>query len=262
MSVPGPSSRFLHYYDGTANLGVNLTGTDGQAKEFGVPAVEVALQDQAGPASTSPCILPVGFESSPDFPIKISADSTLQELIDDLHGVTAADRRDLRYLVVGWKGGSVAGQQADCGLAYLLNVKALTPQALLTDLECTFKWTRAAYTSALIMHALGAETADGDTKSAYIDSGAASTGGYFAIFGYTTYTPDSATGFLPRILDSVDHSAWTALATFTAVTATTGGGAHKDGTGTVKRYLACDWDFTGSPGAGATCTFELLLKRL
>lgn len=262
MSVPGPSARFVYYFDPTADLGVDLTATNGQVGAFTPPGFNETLQDLTGSASTTVAVLPVGHVTSDDFTLPIWADDGLQEMIDDVHGVTTADRRDARLLVIGWMGGDVAGQLADCAEAYLKNVKPLTPQALLTQLE-TVWGINGAVRPSTILHALAEETADGDTESTSEDNGASSSDGGWGCWGYTALDLDSGDAFVPRVIDSTDDMTYGALITFTGVTATTGGGQVPTFvSGTVERYVACDWDFTGTPGGSETCTFFIAFQRL
>lgn len=263
MSVPGPSSRFLYYFDGTANLGVNLTGTDGQVGAFDPPGTEVTLQNLEGSASLNPVVLPTGHKSTPDFTFPIWADSALQELIDDVHGVTAADRSDQRIIVVGWTGGNVIGQKVDIGRAYLSKVAPKTPAAMLTQLETTWRWTGLCYPGAHILQSLAAKTTDGNAQASSVDNGAASTAGGIGFFGYTAYTQDGDTALVVRVVDSADNITFGALCTFSSVTASTGGGSVSElsTTATVKRYVSADWTFTGGAGAGTTATIFVAFRR-
>lgn len=262
MTVPGPGSRFLYLFDGTANLGVNLTGAVGQVGDFTIPGFEETLQELHGSAATYPTIARTGHRMTPDWTVPMWADSALQELLDDLHGVTAADRKDLRLVVCGINTDAV-GQKATAGRMYLRSVNPLSPVAALTELHATFGFTGAAEILT-ILHELSAEVADGDTKAGDSqDHGASTATGGYGYFGYTTYTADGATGLAPRIVDSADDVTYAALCTFTTVTATTGGGQRSALalTETVDRHTATDWDFTGSPGAGTTATFFIGFQR-
>lgn len=261
MATPGPSSRFLYVFDGTANLGVNLTGTAGQVGEFHPPAIEEVLQELTGSAATYPTVARVGHAMSPDMTIPLWADSGLQSLLDDLHGVTAAERSDLRLVVAGINTDTI-GERATMARGYLSNIKPVTPAAALTQFEATLKFTGYAAVGH-VLHELSAETADGDTKADSIDNAASSATGGEGYFGYTTYTADGATGLSVRVIDSTDDVTYGALITFTTVTATTGGGQRSAlaVTETVERYVACDWDFTGTPGGGTTATFWVGFKR-
>lgn len=261
MAVPGPSSRFLYLFDGTANLGVNLTGTAGQVGEFHPPAIEEVLQELTGSAASYPTVAPAGHSMSPDMTIPLWADSALQGLIDDLHGTTAADRSDLRLVVAGINTDTI-GQRVTCARGYLQKVEPKTPPAALTEFHATLKFTGYAAV-ADILHDLSAETSDGDTEADSVDGGALSSTGGEGYFGYTTYTADGATGLAVRVIDSADDITYGALITFTTVTATTGGGQRSAlaTTADVEQYVACDWDFTGTPGAGTTATFFVAFKR-
>jgi len=256
VSVPGPSARWLYVFDGTANLGVNLTGTNGQVGEFDPPTFNETLQELTGSASTAPVVAPTGHRSTDDVTIPIWADSSLQGLIDDWMGTTEADRRNARIIVHGWKGADAAGVYFEAGRCYLSKVSPKTPPAALTQVETTWRYENAAEIG-IVLRALAAATADGDTQSSSIDHGAATALGGSGYWGYTALNLDSGTGFAPRVIDSADNVTFAALCTFTAVTATTGGGQRiaLSPTATVRRYVASDWDFTGTPGGSATCTF-------
>lgn len=262
MAVPGPSVRKLRVFDGTANLGVDLTSADGRVGAFDPPSIEIELQELSGSASTYPTMQPVGYKASEDIVIPIWADSALQELIDDWHGVTASDRSNPRILAYNWKTAEAKGAYCEFGQAYLSKVSPKTPPAELTQLETTWKFTNRAYVG-ICLHALGAETADGGAPAGSgIDNAASTALGGTGAWGYTTYTPDTSTGFLPRIVDSADDATYGALITFTTVTATTGGGQITTlaATETVERYVDCDWDFTGTPGT-CSCTFWVAFAR-
>lgn len=262
MAVPGPSSRFLYYFDPTAALGFNLSGTPGRVGAFDPPAINAEYQELDGSFATYPTKQAVGYESSDDLTINLWADSALQELLDDLHGVTPADRRDERLIYYGWMSGDVVGKYFEACRFYQMKATPKTPQAKLTEFGVSFKPT-GSIEIGIILHALGARTADGNSQAASIDNAAATTAGGTGFFGYTTYTADGATGLAVRVIDSADNASFAALITFTTITATTGGGQRSalSSTATVRRYVASDWDFTGTPGAGTTATFFVGFKR-
>lgn len=263
MTLVSTADRWLYVFDPTAATGHNLTGTDGQVGAFDPPAINVELQDLAGSASRNPVIRPVGYESTDDVVIPIWADSALQALIDDWHGTTASDRRNARIIAHGWKGADAKGIYCEFGQAYLSKVTPLTPPAQLTQLATTWRYNGKAYVG-IVLHALSAATADGGAPAGSgIDGGASSALGGTGAWGYTTYTADGATGIAPRVVDSADDITYGSLITFTTATATTGGGQISTlaATDTVEQYVDCDWDFTGSPGAGTTCTFWVAFAR-
>lgn len=112
----------------------------------------------------------------------------------------------------------------------------------------------------IILYPLGAVTADGDTTAAAHDDGAASADGAAVYLSVTALTLDGASGVTISVQDSADNTVFTELAAFTAVAAAPAA-ERKAVTGTVNRYLAVAWDFTGTPGAGASVTFTVGVAR-
>lgn len=102
-----------------------------------------------------------------------------------------------------------------------------------------------------ILHALSAETADGQSTS--VDNGAASTGGAVASLHVTAFSGFSSV--LLRAQHSTDNSAWSDLLSFTSVAGTTS--ERKTVTGTVNRYTRAWFDVTGS----GSITFVMALAR-
>lgn len=92
----------------------------------------------------------------------------------------------------------------------------------------------------LILHALGAETADGNGASA--DNDAATTNGGVASLHVTAYT--GLTSAVIKVQHSEDDSVWEDLITFTSVTAVTS--ELKTVTGDVHQYVRASVDVTGT----------------
>lgn len=113
----------------------------------------------------------------------------------------------------------------------------------------------------ILLHTLGAETSDGDTTAASHDDGASSADGAAVYLSVTALTLDGASGVTISVQDSADDTVYTELAAFTTV-AIAPAAERKAVAGTVNRYLAVAWDFTGSPGAGASVTFTVGVARL
>lgn len=113
-----------------------------------------------------------------------------------------------------------------------------------------------------ILHDLSAETAAGDTSASPIDSGnaAGSSGGASGYVQVTALTLDGYDSITIRILDSTDDISYAELIAFTAVTAAPAA-ERLTATGTVNRYLDCDWTFDGT-GTAPTCTFMVGAVRL
>ena len=116
-----------------------------------------------------------------------------------------------------------------------------------------------AVDEGIILHALGARTADGNTESTGYDGTAASSAGGAAYLQLTALTLDGHTGLVVSIMDSADDITYAELAAFTA--ATTAPGAQRVAVaGAVRQYLAAAWDFTGT-GTSPTATFMAGLSR-
>lgn len=257
MTVPGAAARFIYLFDPSADTtpqGWDLTSVDGQVGAFDPPGFEESMTDMTGSASVNPVQQPSGHAVMGDFDLPIWADSSLQDLLDDISGVTAADRTAQRILVIGWMGADAIGQLAEFGRVYLKTAKPAMPAAQLTLYNTTWTYTQLAHIGTTL-HAMGAETADGNTEASSQDNTASSANGATCAWGYTALNLDGGTAFAPRVIDSSDDITFGSLVAFAAVTATGGGGEISAVTGTVERYVAFDWDFTGTPGGSATCTF-------
>jgi len=116
--------------------------------------------------------------------------------------------------------------------------------------------SEAGHAEGIILHPLGAETADsGDSTGADSQDNAASsaTGGA----GYLQVTALSLGGWTSatlKVLHSTDDVSYSALVTFANVTAAPTA-ERKAVTGTVNRYLAHSWLFNGAGGAKSITYF-------
>lgn len=103
----------------------------------------------------------------------------------------------------------------------------------------------------VLLHALGAETADGQGSS--VDNAASSANGAVASAHVTAFS--GLTSIVLKIQHSPDNSAWADLITFTTVTGQTW--QRSTASGTIDRYLRCWWDVTGT----GSCTFLVAAAR-
>lgn len=90
------------------------------------------------------------------------------------------------------------------------------------------------------LHALGAETADGNATS--VDNGAATSAGGVGALHVSAYT--GLTSAVIKIQDSADNSSFADIITFATVTAVTS--ERKRITGAVRRYVRATIDVTGT----------------
>lgn len=119
--------------------------------------------------------------------------------------------------------------------------------------------SRGGHEECLILAALQAFTADGDTTSAPLDGGAQSTSGGVAYLQVTALDLDGYDSVTITILDDADDcGCYGTLQAFTNVTAV--GGERIEIAGTIERYTAIDVAFNGS-GCCPSITLTVGLKR-
>lgn len=104
----------------------------------------------------------------------------------------------------------------------------------------------------LILHALAARSADGDTKSTPVQHGSSTSDGGAAYLQVPSLTLGGYTSVTIRVLER-DGSTWATLATFTAVTAAPVA-ERITVAGTIEQDLAVEWVFNGS-GSNPSITF-------
>ena len=110
----------------------------------------------------------------------------------------------------------------------------------------------------VILHELSAETVDGDTESSSHDNAAQSTAGGAGYLQITAIDLDGHTALEVDILDSADDATFASKAAFTAATAV---GAERIAiAGTIRRYTAVSYDFTGT-GTSPSATFMTGIVR-
>lgn len=112
----------------------------------------------------------------------------------------------------------------------------------------------------LILHGLVQEEGNGDTKANKIDNGSATENGAIFYLQVTQLDLDGLDDVVVRIIDSANGTDWDTLKNFTAVEVA----PHTERViveGTVRRYLAVEWAFTGLTTEEPTITFLVVAKR-
>lgn len=109
-----------------------------------------------------------------------------------------------------------------------------------------------------ILHDISSESADGDTESSSVDNSASSSGGATADLHVPAIDLGGYTNVVVKVRHSTDNVTFSDLITFTAVTAV--GAERKTVAGTVNRYLAMSWTWTGS-GSSQSVTPYVVLNR-
>lgn len=116
--------------------------------------------------------------------------------------------------------------------------------------------------AGLIVTTLRTVTADGDNEATSLDNGALTTTGGQAMVHVGNVVLDGADDVQVDLAHSDDNATFVDLVAFTAVTTDRAAEIVNVATGTtVNRYLAGQWTFTGSPGAGATADVFVAFKR-
>lgn len=111
-----------------------------------------------------------------------------------------------------------------------------------------------------ILHVHQAETAaSGNTQASSYDGSAQSANGGAGYLQVSALTLGGYTDVVMKVQHSTDNAAWVDLITFTAVTAAPAA-QRSTVAGTVRRYLASSWAFTGA-GAAQTVTFMVGMVR-
>lgn len=112
-----------------------------------------------------------------------------------------------------------------------------------------------------ILHAHGAETAAGNTKSTSVDNAAESTAGGAGYLELSALTLGGYDDFHLTIQDSADNVTFADITGGAFTVNTTAPAAQRlTIAGTIRRYTACIWAFAGA-GAGPSATFMAGLVR-
>lgn len=118
-----------------------------------------------------------------------------------------------------------------------------------------------AIQDGVIVHALGERTtASGNTQAGSVDSGASSANGGAVYVQVAALNLDGGTGLSLTIQHSADNTTFATLATAASVTAAPDA-ERIVVAGTINRYLAVAWSFTGSAGAARSATFMVGVAR-
>jgi hypothetical protein len=162
----------------------------------------------------------------------------------DLHGeITAAMGVDNSLLVTACPNGTTIGQFA---MTVLGDPSEHTIDATVSD-AVGFTLTAQADESVdmgFIVHALGAETADGNGTTVDRGVGSTTTGGGVAVIHATAYS--GLTGAIIKVQHSTDGSTWADLVTFTNITAISAERKFLVAGTTINRYVRAVTDVTGT----------------
>lgn len=119
--------------------------------------------------------------------------------------------------------------------------------------------SEAGHDEGVILHALEAETADGNSEADAVDGGAGTTDGAVLYLQVTALDLDGYDDVSINVLHSTDNNTFTLLGSFADVAAI--GAQRVVVAGAVNRYLAVEWEFNGS-GSTPSITFMAGAARL
>lgn len=122
----------------------------------------------------------------------------------------------------------------------------------LTKASVTFE-SEGNHDECKIVAPLAARGAASNTQATSLDNTASSANGGAGYLQMTTLSLDGYTNIVVKISHSSDNATFVPLVTFTAVTAAPAA-ERKTVAGTVNRYLAAEWAYTGS-GTSPTATW-------
>lgn len=154
--------------------------------------------------------------------------------------------------------GNTLGKIAACVGAVQVDYKRRISRAEMHKADASYR-AEYGYDEARILHALGAETADGDGEAAAYDGDALSSAGGVGYLQVTAITLGGYDDVTIEILDDADNSgSFGNLLTFSDVTAV--GAQRVAVSGTVERYLTWRVTFNGA-GSDPSITFMVAFKR-
>jgi len=191
---------------------------------------------------------------------EMSQEGFFDDATGAIHDVLSARLGSPSIIMLGYAGNVAAAPFVGAAGPLVESYERVVKVGELHKAKAEYHASGAADEGAIV-HALVARTADGDTTAASVDGGASSADGAALYLSVTALTLDGATGVAIEVMDSADNTTFVNLGSFTAVTAAAVA-ERVVVAGTVNRYLAVAWDFTGTPGAGASITFTVGVARL
>lgn len=177
---------------------------------------------------------------------------------NNIHEILSGQGKTKRIVNYGFEGNAIGARIVGHAGVFGVGYERLTSLGSLHKANVDYTVSEEK-DEGVILHALGAETADGDTESSSVDNGASSANGAAGYLQVTALTLGGYTSVTGKIRHSADDIAYADLITFDAVT-TAPGAQRKTVTGTVNQHLASSWAFTGA-GSNPSITFLVAAAR-
>ena len=236
--------------------GYDLVGDGTVTLEIGIPGFKRLSEESTGAGSTWESHKLTG-ERAATGPLPITA------FYDDTAatGAKAAleSQSASRVIVAGYEGGAIGTSFAG-GLGHSTEVDTPPQKGALTKLKVSLLITSQYDHNGKVLKNQTAVTADGNSQATSVDNAASSASGGAAYFETVSLALGTATDLILKVMHSSDNISFAALATAAAITAAPGK-EQVVVTGTVDRYLAGLWDYTGSPNGSTTATIFIGFAR-
>lgn len=177
---------------------------------------------------------------------------------DSSHTALVSSNGVNRVVCFGYEGGTLGTRFAAASGALQVSYDRSLSRGELHKANATYQGS-GRFWEGVILHALSEETADGNTESDGVDNGAASLSGGIWFVQVPALDLDGHTGLAIKLRHSSDDITYTDKDTATTITSAPGSEARVLA-GTINRYAACSWDFTGA-GTSPTATVFVGVAR-
>jgi len=190
---------------------------------------------------------------------ELSQEGFYDDASDSSNEALSGSEGSSRLLCYGLEGNTIGKKFIGYSGAMQTNYNRVISRGELHKANASYQGN-GAVEDGLILHAHSTETADGETESSSVDGAAQSTAGGAAYLQVSALDLDDYDNITVKVLESADNTTFTTLTTFTVVTAAPAS-ERKVLTGTVKRYLAVEWEFTGGVGTDQSAKFFVGFDR-
>lgn len=190
----------------------------------------------------------------------LSQQGFYDDAADSVNAALSGQQQTSRIVCYGFEGNTIGKRFVGLAGAFGAMYKRVANRGALHKANAQYTVT-GQKDQGVILHALSAETGNGNTEGASSqDAGTSSANGGAGYFQLPALTLGTATNLTAKVRHSADDVTYADLVTFAAVIA--GPNAQRVSVaGTVNRHLASSWTFGGTPGGGTTATFAVGFAR-
>lgn len=199
--------------------------------------------------------LPVGVQRA-----ALSQSGFFDDASDSVNAALSGNQQTSRVVCYGFEGNTVGKKFVGLRGAFGAKYARVASKNALHKANAEYTVTGAKDNDGIILHALGARTATGNSEGADSqDAGASSANGAVGYLQVTAISGTSAT-IDAKIRHSADDVTYADLITFAQIAVAASRGAEaKTASGTVNRHLAASWTIAGT---SPSVTFFVGVKRL